>query len=456
MGDKKITMETIQTYVRLDNEIHMMEIKNIRKSLKMKEDQLKDVQQTESQLKTHYKECQDKTKKEKADVDDLTGKGGQIQASLGKAKFDQQMSKEQAEYLEALNKEELAKKDLEGITKQIQDIQAEIKNLTPEVEKLDKLVAEQEELLSSIFKGDYGSQKENELESKMDMLVEKRNRVGVAKYKWTNGKVLLQHAVNQLAYAVKKWDELGKLDKSDTKTMYTMATESRNNLSAAVQNLQNTQKYLSNIQFPYCKEDEIKTLQKATANVYIDMMTTDRHKHALNCFSVTHKRSYALLQWFDSVLTSVIEKDFRSASDEERECSKQLRIERLRLMKESVEKDGGTCNLDAILSQLEGQEEINDKQVEQELVGLTDADDVPGSEGSSKNMPPPTPMPLKDLAPPPSEEMLFGNINKLKDQYTKEKSEFTKVQEMNKQRLDQGLQEKLAARRNRKKRVQEE
>lgn len=58
---KKITMETIQTYVRLDNEIHMMEIKNIRKSLKMKEDQLKDVQQTESQLKTHYKECQDKT-----------------------------------------------------------------------------------------------------------------------------------------------------------------------------------------------------------------------------------------------------------------------------------------------------------------------------------------------------------------------------------------------------------
>ncbi|CAG2240797.1 unnamed protein product [Mytilus edulis] len=416
MGDKKITMETIQTYVRLDNEIHMMEIKNIRKSLKMKEDQLKDVQQTESQLKTHYKECQDKTKKEKADVDDLTGKGGQIQASLGKAKFDQQMSKEQAEYLEALNKEELAKKDLEGITKQIQDIQAEIKNLTPEVEKLDKLVAEQEELLSSIFKGDYGSQKENELESKMDMLVEKRNRVGVAKYKWTNGKVLLQHAVNQLAYAVKKWDELGKLDKSDTKTMYTMATESRNNLSAAVQNLQNTQKYLSNIQFPYCKEDEIKTLQKATANV----------------------------------LTSVIEKDFRSASDEERECSKQLRIERLRLMKESVEKDGGTCNLDA------SQEEINDKQVEQELVGLTNADDVPGSEGSSKDMPPPTPMPLKDLAPPPSEEMLFGNINKLKDQYTKEKSEFTKVQEMNKQRLDQGLQEKLAARRNRKKRVQEE
>jgi hypothetical protein len=37
--------------------------------------------------------------------------------------------------------------------------------------------------------------------------------VGVAKYKWTNGKVLLEHSVNQLAFAVKKWDELGKVNK---------------------------------------------------------------------------------------------------------------------------------------------------------------------------------------------------------------------------------------------------
>lgn len=71
-------------------------------------------------------------------------------------------------------------------------------------------------------------------------------------------------------------------------------------------------------------------------------------------------------------------------------------------------------------------------------------------------MPPPTPMPLKNLAPPPSGELLFGNINKLKDQYTREKSEFEKVQEMNKQRIDQGLDEKLAARRNRRKRAQTE
>lgn len=442
-------METIQTYVKLDNEIHMMEMKNIRKNLKLKVDQLEDVKQTKAQLEDHYKKCQAQTKKEKADVDNI------LQAEISKAKFDEQMSKEQAEYLEALNKEELIKKELDGICKQMEDIQLEINKQKPEVEKLEKLTTEQEELLSSIFKGNYGSPKENELENKLDMLMEKKQRVGVAKYKWTNGKVLLEHSVNQLAFAVKKWEELGKVKKDDTKIMYNIATEARNNLYAAIQNLQNTQKYLSNIEFPYCKEDEIKTLQKAAANVYIDMMTTDRHKHALNCFTVTHKRTYALLQWFDNVLNSVIGKDFKLASDEERECSKQLRMERLKLMKEEVEKDGGECNLDASLQRQEDHvQDMNDSEVDQELSGLTDADDVPGTVGSSKDMPPPTPMPLKNLAPPPSGELLFGNINKLKDQYTKEKSEFEKVQEMNKQRIDQGLDEKLAARRNRRKRAQ--
>lgn len=47
------------------------------------------------------------------------------------------------------------------------------------------------------------------------------------------------------------------------------------------------------------------------------------------------------------VLNTVIEKDYKTASDEERECAKNLRVERLKLMKEEVEKDGGTVNLDA-------------------------------------------------------------------------------------------------------------
>ena len=46
------------------------------------------------------------------------------------------------------------------------------------------------------------------------------------------------------------------------------ATETRNNLVAAKQNIESTQKYLSNINFPYCTPSEMSTLEKATNNIY--------------------------------------------------------------------------------------------------------------------------------------------------------------------------------------------
>ena len=61
---------------------------------------------------------------------------------------------------------------------------------------------------AGIFDGDYGSEKENQLESTLDMMTEKKQRIAVAKYKWQNSRVLIQYAVNQLAFAVKKWTEV--------------------------------------------------------------------------------------------------------------------------------------------------------------------------------------------------------------------------------------------------------
>ena len=42
----------------------------------------------------------------------------------------------------------------------------------------------------------------------------------------------------------------------------------RNNLLAACQNVGSTQKYLNTIEFPYCKPDEMKTLERAYNNIY--------------------------------------------------------------------------------------------------------------------------------------------------------------------------------------------
>ena len=80
-----------------------------------------------------------------------------------------------------------------------------------------------------------------------------------------------------------------------------MATEVRNNLIAANQNITSAQRYLHTIQFPYCTAEEMATLNKATNNIYSDMMGQDRHSHAYQCYTVTHKRASALLQWFDHV-----------------------------------------------------------------------------------------------------------------------------------------------------------
>ena len=80
-----------------------------------------------------------------------------------------------------------------------------------------------------------------------------------------------------------------------------MATEARNNLVAANQNITSAQKYLHTIQFPYCKPDEMDTLARATNNIYTDMQSEERLGHALNCYGTTHKRAAALLQWFDNV-----------------------------------------------------------------------------------------------------------------------------------------------------------
>ena len=96
-----------------------------------------------------------------------------------------------------------------------------------------------------------------------------------------------------------------------------MAMIARNNLVAAAQNIQGAQRYLSNVEFPYCSPSEVcsktlitrddqfifqvATLNKATAYIFTDMQTTERHGHAGECYETTAKRCGALLQWINMV-----------------------------------------------------------------------------------------------------------------------------------------------------------
>ena len=64
---------------------------------------------------------------------------------------------------------------------------------------------------ASIFSGKYGSELEFKLESGLDMLLDQKQRISIAKYKWQNSRLLINHAVQQMKYAIKKWSELMQL-----------------------------------------------------------------------------------------------------------------------------------------------------------------------------------------------------------------------------------------------------
>jgi hypothetical protein len=52
----------------------------------------------------------------------------------------------------------------------------------------------------------------------------------------------------------------------DLEGRYAIAAETRNNLVAAAQNVSGAQRYLVNVQFPYCAPPEVETLNKVRCN----------------------------------------------------------------------------------------------------------------------------------------------------------------------------------------------
>ena len=128
----------------------------------------------------------------------------------------------------------------------------------------------------------------------MDQTEEMRNRIVEANFKWRQAQMMVDYAHKQLEYAVQKWKDIEEINQryiqslvsrksiskhqnekkhdyfslsypfflSELEERYAVAAETRNNLVAASQNIQGAQRYLSNIQFPYCAPPEVDTLNK--------------------------------------------------------------------------------------------------------------------------------------------------------------------------------------------------
>lgn len=456
MANKEVDKKQLVRYLDIEKEIHKLEATSALKNYEVKKRAVDDVDETCTSVAITLEQLKLQTKKEKQDVENMQ-KQSIKDMFKDQPSFDKQLTQEQEEYMEALNKEECTKQQLDGLQKQLELLKTEADKIKGPADLLKKLYEERDNLLSDIFNGEYGSELENSLEQAFDNLMDQKQRVSVANYKWTSARVLLQHAVNQLAFAVQRWKDMTNIPPANSQLRYVYATEARNNLIAAQQNVNSTQKYLSNITFPYCTPPEMMTLNKATNNIYTDIQSPQRHGHALQCYDTTMRRAAALLQWFDNVIKGTIQEDLKKATREAREIEQKLRAERIKLIRQKVQESGGDVQglNEADVSCDQGK--ITDDDIDVKGVGVIKPEKVDNqSDGGSMQtpddgMPPaPTPIPLAELAPLPSQDELFGNINQLKMEYEKDRAEFDKTQELNKARMEQGLQAKLQARRHKK------
>ncbi|XP_052215360.1 uncharacterized protein LOC127834460 isoform X1 [Dreissena polymorpha] len=460
-----VDAQQLNRYIEIEREVQVLESQNVIKNYEVKNKAAVDVEETIRSVEITLKQLEINTRKEKQDVDNIQTKSIKDMFK-DEAHFQRELNREQEEYLEARNKEEVARQQLADLQKQHGELEGQAKAVKEPADKLKKLYEERDTLLSHIFGGAYGSDLENKLEALFDSLMDQKQRISVANYKWMSARVLLHHAVSQLAHSVQKWKELLSIPPQQGHIRYNITTEVRNNLVAAIQNMQSTQRYLETIEFPYCKPQEVETLTKATNNIYTDMQDPQRHQHALQCYDVTWRRAAALLQWFDNVIANTIQRDMAKITEEGRKVETDLRAERIKLIREKIKEtggdvtglnDAGTTGFAGGLKGLADQTKLSAEDMDMKGIGVTRPAPVDGGphvpDAQNQGPPPapaPTPLPLSELAPMPSENDLFGDISALKEQYAKNTEEYLKAQQMNKARMEQGLQAKLAERRHKK------
>ena len=118
------------------------------------------------------------------------------------------LANEQQEYMDALNRQEVAEKELKCIQQEYNALYTEVDTLRKDYEDLGKLRERQEKTLDEIFGGKYGSELEEQLEKETDLLNERKEMVTAARNKWYNAQVLMKHAYDQLGYSTRRWAQI--------------------------------------------------------------------------------------------------------------------------------------------------------------------------------------------------------------------------------------------------------
>ena len=90
-----------------------------------------------------------------------------------------------------------------------------MENCRKDVERLTSLRCEENGILEDIFNGAYGSDLEEKLELESEQLLQYKQHLGLAHYKWWNCRQLVHHACTQMAYACRRWTQIQEINVHD-------------------------------------------------------------------------------------------------------------------------------------------------------------------------------------------------------------------------------------------------
>lgn len=119
-----------------------------------------------------------------------------------------EFAKEKQEYVDALNKQEIAEQEFESMKQQYKKLYDEVIVAKKDQEELNSLRKKEEMLLGRIFNDSYGSDKEWKLEMELDLLGQRKERVNAANIRWRGAHVYLDHAVKQLSWSTRRWAQI--------------------------------------------------------------------------------------------------------------------------------------------------------------------------------------------------------------------------------------------------------
>ena len=148
--------------------------------------------------------------KEYQDVLDVTTPFSVRSFFVNEVQKNAEIAKEKQEYLDALNRQEVAQQQLYVMNTQYRKLYDEVLAAKKDQEELGNLRLKEEEVLGRIFNDSYGSDKEWKLEMEVDLLGQRKERIQAAYYRWHGARVYLDAAVKQLSWSTRRWAQISR------------------------------------------------------------------------------------------------------------------------------------------------------------------------------------------------------------------------------------------------------